>query len=318
MRATYVAWNGQSYPWPPPEGWHEGSDGRWWAAGSGPDEFQETSNEAESDEAAAPAEQDTVLSGQSRSPDILPPTESPQGRDLGPLPGAADGIWQPDHPEDREWWKRPPVVLTAAIALLLLIVIAVVSLQGSDAEDASERTEVNGSNDTIDDQSQPATNRSTDDVQNSTTITSIAGISPSTTDASTTVPGDDASSTTADQPTTSTSTDLATEASTETVATAVIPPVTIDPADQARVDELRAFLDQNGLSGDLISDADLVEFGNTFCIFAIAADNAEQYTESRDEAIVDSSSELTQAELAVAVDGAVRAFCPADADRIGL
>ncbi len=36
MTTTYLAWNGQSYPWPPPDGWYEASDGRWWAPGTGP------------------------------------------------------------------------------------------------------------------------------------------------------------------------------------------------------------------------------------------------------------------------------------------
>ena len=36
MTDTYTAWDGNSYPWPPPEGWYEAADGRYWAPGTGP------------------------------------------------------------------------------------------------------------------------------------------------------------------------------------------------------------------------------------------------------------------------------------------
>lgn len=37
MASTYTAWNGDEYPWPPPEGWEQKSDGRYWPADRGPD-----------------------------------------------------------------------------------------------------------------------------------------------------------------------------------------------------------------------------------------------------------------------------------------
>lgn len=30
VSGTYVAWNGREYPWPPPNGWEQRSDGRYW------------------------------------------------------------------------------------------------------------------------------------------------------------------------------------------------------------------------------------------------------------------------------------------------
>ncbi|MFW2382475.1 MAG: hypothetical protein ACN4GZ_12010 [Acidimicrobiales bacterium] len=30
MSDTYLAWNGREYPWPPPRGWEQRSDGRYW------------------------------------------------------------------------------------------------------------------------------------------------------------------------------------------------------------------------------------------------------------------------------------------------
>ncbi len=34
--STYRAWDENDYPWPPPDGWYEGSDGKWWPEGYGP------------------------------------------------------------------------------------------------------------------------------------------------------------------------------------------------------------------------------------------------------------------------------------------
>ena len=42
MSQNYLAWNGEEYPWPPPEGWYEASDGRWWAPNSGPGPKQDS------------------------------------------------------------------------------------------------------------------------------------------------------------------------------------------------------------------------------------------------------------------------------------
>ena len=36
MDSDYLAWNGERYVWPPPEGWYLASDGRWWAPDTGP------------------------------------------------------------------------------------------------------------------------------------------------------------------------------------------------------------------------------------------------------------------------------------------
>ncbi len=35
-QASYTAWDGESYEWPPPVGWYEASDQRWWPEGYGP------------------------------------------------------------------------------------------------------------------------------------------------------------------------------------------------------------------------------------------------------------------------------------------
>ena len=64
--------------------------------------------------------------------------------------------------------------------------------------------------------------------------------------------------------------------------------------------------------------ADLIEFGTSFCIFALAADDFDEYVSFREEAIGQSESELNGTELTLAVDGAVQVFCPDEALRLGI
>jgi hypothetical protein len=92
-----------------------------------------------------------------------------------------------------------------------------------------------------------------------------------------------------------------------------------EAADEAaRVQEFRELLADQGFSGDLLDDDAIVEFGTSFCLFVIAAQDADAYVELRDEAIAGSASELGAEELAVAVDLAVEVFCPFDAARLGI
>ncbi len=325
VRATYEAWNGQTYPWPPPEGWHEAPDGRWWAPDSGPDDLDPP---------------DSTGGGENAQ---IPPPSDQKTKTLGALPGSEAGLWQPD--ESIPLWKRTPVVLSAGVVALLIVVTTAVALSGGD----SDRTETDQSDETA----------ATADQSSNQTSSSIGAGEPSQSaseqDSSSNgtlgepgaaddgaVPGQDSTDSTNSNSATTASADNSTASTdngqTETTAGAatteqatttqtaadessnspVDSPIIVDPADKARADELRAYLADNGLSGELINDADLVEFANTFCIFAITADSRTEYESSRNEAIADSSSELTQQELAVAVDGAIQTFCPDDAQRLGL
>ena len=36
MGTTYMAWDGNEYEWPPPKGWYQAIDNRWWAPDTGP------------------------------------------------------------------------------------------------------------------------------------------------------------------------------------------------------------------------------------------------------------------------------------------
>ncbi len=45
--ATYTAWDDNSYPWPPPDGWYQAGDGKWWPEGYGPQAGAEGTGQVE-------------------------------------------------------------------------------------------------------------------------------------------------------------------------------------------------------------------------------------------------------------------------------
>ena len=53
--ASYTAWDDKQYVWPPPDGWYEAPDGKWWPEGYGPPQVVET-------QAPAPADASTSAS----------------------------------------------------------------------------------------------------------------------------------------------------------------------------------------------------------------------------------------------------------------
>ncbi len=375
MSATYLAWNGQPYPWPPPDGWYEASDGRWWADGTGPDAAlgwspedgggtAETLDEREravdpDDElegldrvgpTADPGsgqpwervDQETVLGATgSASHDPTPdspsraaamesdPTETGTssgdrpGKPLptiGPMPGT--GVWQ-DEPDRSDERPTTPLVLAggaAAVAVVALIAFFVLSNDdgtGVDGDGQAVGSEVADTN---------SPNPST-----SATAGGAGEIAPSNGQAADGQPdGSSASSVESTEGATSSLTTTATSSLTTTSAapatsgatSAAAPPASAPggntSADDERVAEFRLFLEANGLSGQLLSDEDLIEFGTSFCVFAVSSENFDQYVGFREEAIAQSNGELTADELALAVDGAVSTFCPADARRLGI
>lgn len=42
---SYMAWNGQTYPWPPPAGWVQALDGRWWPEEQAPEAPEDPDDE---------------------------------------------------------------------------------------------------------------------------------------------------------------------------------------------------------------------------------------------------------------------------------
>ena len=53
MTKTYTAWDGESYPWPPPDDWYLAVDGRWWHPNTGPDQTEPASG-GDDEDASSP------------------------------------------------------------------------------------------------------------------------------------------------------------------------------------------------------------------------------------------------------------------------
>ena len=362
VSATYVAWNGQSYPWPPPDGWYEASDGRWWADGTGPDpggldlplesgertgaldalDAQQTDFGSPSfpSQLADPASPDhEPLVAAEAAPASAEHLEAPSAagamgvagtaggttgavgngdrlESIGPMPGA--GVWQEDPSPSNE---QPTTAIMAAIGAAVVVVVAIgafVALSGGDDGDG-----IDGNGNMVDSE-----------------VAEVTNDESSTSDASSETGGDDAgsaeqspdeqasgSSTSMVESTNGANSSLTTNSTqtsqAATSTSAATQPQTAPPngntsANDEKVADFRLFLEANGLSGQLLSDEDLIEFGTSFCVFAVSSETFDQYVGFREEAIAQSNSILTADELALAVDGAVSTFCPADARRLGI
>lgn len=279
MSESYVAWNGRSYPWPPPDGWYEASDGLWWAPGTGPDPSSPptpptaeaarkpypTAAGAEGDGATeqltlgaalgSPTEQETVTRELATRASDEP--ARPEQQETGPSDDDI-GVWTSGDEPARA--RRPWVPIVAGGVLLAVIVAGVVAVAIAGGEDDGAGAEP------------PST----------TTIPTTAETAPPPT------------STTAPATTTSTI------------------------SDAEKVAGFRAALVANDLSGEQLSDDDIIEFGTAFCVFAAIAQDDAEFDEFRQQAIADSDGELTDAEMVVAIDTSVGLFCPADAGRLGI
>jgi hypothetical protein len=102
----------------------------------------------------------------------------------------------------------------------------------------------------------------------------------------------------------------------ETPTEAISPPA---------VAHLREILADGGLDSGLLTDANLEDFGDTFCVFAAVADDSTEFAELRARTTGQSTADgpdaadaLTEEELARTIDAAVVAFCPDQAERLGL
>lgn len=320
MTSTYVAWNGQAYAWPPPDGWYEAHDGRWWPHGVGPDgaepqsepqqrpqpqpqvpddtdqstviphraDWPTSTDDSEIDPATDPHPSDPEPdrpSEPSAQPESQTSHQPEPPEQQQPLPGA-DAIPEEVAPTERSWTM---IALAAAgVGCVAILAIVFASLGG-------DGTETEAGTETSDQSDSGVTNPTSDD---SSPVLAVDGSESTTT--------------------------LTTPPTTVTSATAVDTTVDLEvaQAEEAeraeQVERFRDLLTDEGFSGDLLADADIVEFATSFCLFVVAAEDYDDYVSLRDEAIAGSASELGAAELAIAVDRAVEVFCAEDAGRLGI
>lgn len=339
MSETYTGWDGKPYPWPPPEGWYEASDGRWWAPGTGPnppgaegpggvpgttpapqqaeptaipDDIARTAQLPADIASAAPgagavAAGVTVASGAAQ-PSVAntpPPT-------LGGPPGGDTGDWtnQWDQdpvptegaPDDRGALAKIGLVLAGVAAALVVAGGAYLLLRDDGNEtsaDGDTNTEASTSETTVGD-GDPAGG---DDNTGDTAAADDGSDTSATTD------GTESSDTSAEVDTTETTEDSTSSTDGESSTTA-------DTSSQVLA--FRNILTANGLTSSGLSDDDIATFGTRFCVFAIASEDEAEYQDFRAQAIETTSSDLTDDELFTVVDAAVAVFCPDEAARLGI
>lgn len=102
MTDSYVAWNGENYPWPPPEGWEKKADGRYWPADSAP------VHETERPVSPPPSDANAATEPQELEPDTFPPPAA-----AAPPPAAATQ-WQPPPAAQQQTYQPPPGVTPMA------------------------------------------------------------------------------------------------------------------------------------------------------------------------------------------------------------
>ena len=95
----YEAWNGERYPWPPPEGWFRATDGRWWAPRGGEEQATESTR--------------------------VPPVAAPPRSDLSLEDAAELAPLAALPPNPRRWRQRIPLI---GIAVFLLAIATFVTL----------------------------------------------------------------------------------------------------------------------------------------------------------------------------------------------
>ena len=318
MSATYVAWNGLSYPWPPPEGWYLASDSQWWAPGTGPNppptpqsDLAEAQRDAKVHATTAPDSgvRATATQHQQVNADATSlqqasshqaaqtaladtpgaetaPVETAPNPDLPATPGAdespAGDNTLPNAPG--AIWQQPSKRPSGGLPRWLLVGLAILALLvigGLIALAVSS-----GDDDQIE------TSAAAEPEQNSTTT--VTTVPPTTTTV--------ANTTTTDVDTQTTEVD--------TLATTIAP--------QLLVAEFRSRLDEDDLSAEQLSDADIVEFGATFCVLAEIADDNTEFGTFRAQAIAESTGDLTPDELSLVINDVIIVFCPEEAARLDI
>ena len=303
MDETYIGWDGETYPSPPPEGWYKASDGRYWAPDSGPNPPPTGAGAAAAAATApsAPSDGGAPLAGdaQATSQFSAPPPAAGPGlgadgptTDEQPLPGALGapgGLAGAGPPAGGPPGFQPQSgsagKSSSGVSRLLLvglgIVGAIVVVGG-----AIVFTQRGGGDDTAAED----------------TTTTVEGAEEAPDEES-----GDSTTTTADPDESASSTSAADESSTTTA---------VEPAGDPQA--FRAILTDNGLSSEQLTDEQIQDFGDTYCGFANLSDDEDAFEELRQSTIDDADSDLSDEGLGTIIDAAVIVFCPDQAERLDI
>ncbi len=159
--------------------------------------------------------------------------------------------------------------------------------------------------------------RTTDDADTATSESSITTTTAvATTDEQSTV----APTTTASTTSTATTTTTAPTSSdtTSTIESEEVTPTSATIPKAQVVSKFRESLASNGLNSSVLTDDDIVKFGEDFCFVASNSKDRSEYDTEAQAAIDDSASQLSDEELRLIIDTAVVVSCPDQAERLNV
>ncbi|MEM9134750.1 MAG: hypothetical protein AAF962_17250 [Actinomycetota bacterium] len=90
--SSYTAWDGNLYEWPPPDGWYEAADGKWWPEGYGPSDDEDAEGPGNGASAGAPVAGGTPTAGNGAVPstDVSSAQDDDDDDDGDDLPDISD------------------------------------------------------------------------------------------------------------------------------------------------------------------------------------------------------------------------------------
>lgn len=228
--------------------------------------------------------------------------------------GTDEAVETPETTITARWQRvaRSPVFLglvTLAVGTAAISLVRPTLLTPHDATVPLLSAPVDATPDDLDQQADP--DGGDDPLSPTTTIGTADG---STTDGPEPVPGPG--------PPTTWQTEASAGGSTTPTTAPPSPPSTDDPAVvSARVQRFRSLASDIDVTSEAVTDDDIARFGRTLCTVAEVIDGGD-YTGFRAEVIDDyddlDDNRLSTEELGQAVDAAIEAFCPGQADRLGL
>ncbi len=327
MSETYIGWDGKQYPWPPPEGWYEAIDGRYWAPGTGPnppplgagtpgDAAADPAGTATAGNPAAGAAGAPVIGGGGTPVDagltsqlpVQDPTRATVQQPLGgaqPTPNTfnygtaggpegAPGVGPVGQPE-----KRGGGILQAILIVFGMVAVAILGGLGyfyltSDSGESTatdDTTEVDAGDDTTDDTVEPADETTPDDSASGTTA----------------APEDETEEPAPDDTTETSTPDEEPEEETTTTE-----------ASTPELGQFRQILNDNGLTSENLTDENINSFAASFCGMAADAIDEADFDLTRESSVEATNSDLSDDELRLVINAAIVAFCPDQADRLNI
>ncbi len=330
MTSTYISWNGEELPWPPPENWYRAQDGRWWHPAYGPDDppdepavDPQSTSQADTDPEPSPNyvrrpagddAEDSITVPVGIGGEEWVDTIERSATDHARSANSADSI--PDEEPTLDFKDKQEIEVEIEPEV------------EAEAEPEVEVEDRRGGADDPDHHPDNPPAGATGNSRRQWVIAAIIGgliLVPATvaqvmygsasTDLATTEEGSE-SSVVDSTPSTATSAGDLPATTAEAESTTADPPA--DPEVAVKVTDFRARLEQHELATSELSDHQITTFASTYCVYATGAEDRAAFDDLRQVAVTTSESDLTPEQLNVTITTAIMVFCPEESQRLGI